>query len=229
MSAEPTPKTPPSLPAGRVEFVLFDCDGVLVDSEVLSIEVDRQMLAEVGWDLTLEEITERFVGRSHAYYLDEVERHLGHPPPQGWAEQTDQRYWAAYRKDLKPVDGIIAALDRITLPTCVASSGSHEKMRLTLGLTGLWDRFAGRIFSATEVEHGKPAPDLFLHAAGSLGWDPTACVVVEDAPYGVQAGLAAGMHVIAYAGGVNPARVLAAPGVVIITDMHDLPDAIASI
>jgi beta-phosphoglucomutase-like phosphatase (HAD superfamily) len=102
-------------------------------------------------------------------------------------------------------------------------------MRLTLGLTGLWDRFAGRIFSATEVEHGKPAPDLFLNAAGSLGWDPNACVVVEDAPFGVLAGLAAGMHVIAYAGGVNPARALAAPGVVIITDMHELPDAIASI
>jgi beta-phosphoglucomutase-like phosphatase (HAD superfamily) len=110
----------------------------------------------------------------------------------------------------------------------VASSGTHDKMTFTLGLTGLLDRFEGRLFSATEVRHGKPAPDLFLHAAEAMGWEPSSCVVVEDSPYGVDAALAAGMQAIAYAGGVTLADRLARHGVTLITDMRDLPNAIAA-
>ena len=149
--------------------VVFDCDGVLVDSEPLSIEVDRQMLAELGWELSLDEIIERFVGRSHEHFLQEVTAHLGHPPPPGWDETSTPRYRTAYTHGLQPVPGIVEALDRITLPSCVASSGTHDKMTFTLGLTGLLDRFEGRLFSATEVSRGKPAPDLFLHAAKDDG------------------------------------------------------------
>ena len=209
-----------------IATVLFDCDGVLVDSERLSIEVDRQVLAELGWDLSLDEIVERFVGRSDEHFVREVSRHLGAPPPPGWEHESALRHRAAYASELRPVDGIIEALDRVALPICVASSGSLEKMTFTLGLTGLLDRFAGRLFSATEVPRGKPAPDLFLHAARSMGWEPASCVVVEDSAAGVDAALAAGMRAIAYAGGVTPARRLARRGVVVITDMRDLPDVI---
>jgi HAD superfamily hydrolase (TIGR01509 family) len=207
---------------------VFDCDGVLVDSEPLSIEVDRQMLAELGWELSLDEIVERFVGRSHEHFLKEVTDHLGHPPPPGWDEASTPRYRAAYARGLRPVPGIVEALDRITLPSCVASSGTHDKMTFTLGLTGLLDRFEGRLFSATEVSHGKPAQDLFLHAAGTMGWEPSSCVVVEDSPSGVDAALAAGMQAIAYAGGVIRAERLARPGVIVIHDMSNLPQAIAA-
>lgn len=209
-------------------YVVFDCDGVLVDSEPLSIEVDRQMLSELGWELSLAEIIERFVGRSHEHFLQEVTDHLGHPPPPGWDEASTPRYRAAYAHGLQPVAGIVEALDRITLPSCVASSGTHDKMTFTLGLTGLLDRFEGHMFSATEVSRGKPAPDLFLHAANEMGWEPSSCVVVEDSPYGVDAALAAGMRAIAYAGGVTKADRLARPGVTLITHMRDLPKAIVA-
>ena len=206
--------------------VILDCDGVLVDSERLSIRIDQQVLAELGWDLTLDEIVERFVGRSQAAFEREVEEHLGRALPEDWDERNAWRYREAFVSELRPVPGIELALDEIAWPTCVASSGTHERIRFTLGLTGLWDRFEGRIFSATEVARGKPAPDVFLHAAASMGWAPSRCVVVEDSAHGVQAGLEAGMGVVAYAGGVTPAARLAAPGVMVIDDMHDLPAAI---
>src|SRR6478735_811247 len=160
------------------ELVVFDCDGVLVDSEVIAIRVDQRVLADLGWELELDDIVERFVGKSEAH--------------------------------------------------CVASSGSHEKMRRTLGKTGLLRRFQGRIYSATEVANGKPAPDLFLHAAASLGAAPRRCAVVEDSAYGVQAARAAGMHVFAYAGGVTPASRLAGPGTTVFSDMRQLPELIAA-
>jgi HAD superfamily hydrolase (TIGR01509 family) len=209
-------------------LVIFDCDGVLVDSERLSIEVDRQVLAELGWQLSTDEIVERFVGRSHAYFLQEVEAHLGGPIPDGWDDACEARYRTAYQDHLRPVPGIVDALDRITAPTCVASSGSHDKMRLTLGLTNMWESFAGRIYSASEVARGKPEPDLFLHAARQEGWSPARCIVVEDSPFGVKAALAAGMGVVAYAGGVNSRERLEAPGVTVIEDMRELPEALFS-
>ncbi|MFD0593348.1 HAD family hydrolase [Catellatospora coxensis] len=121
------------------------------------------------------------------------------------------RQLAAHEAGLVPVPGIVEALNAITLPTCVASSGRHDKMRNTLGITGLYERFEGRIFSATEVANGKPAPDLFLHAAARMGADPARCVVVEDSRPGVQAARAAGMRVLAYAGG-HTGRLANRPG-----------------
>ncbi len=132
-------------------LVIFDCDGVLVDSERLSVGVDRELLAELGWELTTKDIVERFVGWSHEFFLEEVTRHLGRPLPPGWDEASTPRYRHAFRESLQPVDGIVEALDRIVLPTCVASSGTHDKMQFTLGLTGLLPRFEGRLFSTTEV------------------------------------------------------------------------------
>ncbi len=128
---------------------------------------------------------------------------------------------------LTPVDGLPEALAAITLPTCVASSGSHEKMQQTLGRTGLYERFAGRIHSATEVARGKPAPDVFLYAARRMGVAPSACAVVEDSRPGVEAARAAGMRSFGYAGGLTPASHLVGPGTVVFTDMRDLPGLLA--
>lgn len=206
-----------------VDLVIFDCDGVLVDSETIAIRVASQMLAELGWPLTDDEILENFVGRSAASMVPVIEQKLGRPLPQ-WPEMFVARQLAAHEAGLVPVPGIVEALNAITLPTCVASSGRHDKMRNTLGITGLYERFEGRIFSATEVANGKPAPDLFLHAAASMGADPARCVVVEDSRPGVQAARAAGMRVLAYAGGVTPADWLTGPDTVVFHDMRKLPD-----
>lgn len=210
------------------ELVVFDCDGVLVDSEVIAVRVDQRVLADLGWELEIEEIVQRFVGKSEANFIATIERELGIELADGWDRTYEQWYHEAFERDLAAVDGIEEALDRLRLPHCVASSGSHAKMQRTLGRTGLLHRFAGRIFSATEVANGKPAPDLFLHAAGTLGAAPERCAVVEDSAYGVQAARAAGMHVFAYAGGVTPAGRLEGPGTTVFRDMRQLPELIAA-
>lgn len=207
----------------RRSLVIFDCDGVLVDSEVISIDVDQLVLADLGWQIARDEIIARFVGRSHAHFLDVVEEHIGRKLSADWEDSYQRLFREALTRDLRPIPGIVDALDSISIPSCVASNGSHEKMQLTLGKTGLLPRFEGRIFSALEVEHGKPAPDLFLLAATVLGHNPSDCVVVEDSVAGVQAGLNAGMKVIAYAGGVTPREWLLIPGVTVIDDMAELP------
>src|SRR6478735_6283565 len=210
------------------ELVVFDCDGVLVDSEVIAIRVDQRVLSALGWELELDEIVERFVGKSEANFVAAIEQQLGVRLADGWDRDYGRWYQEAFERDLEAVDGIEEALDRLSLPHCVASSGSHDKMRRTLGRTGLLHRFAGRIFSATEVANGKPAPDLFLHAAGTLGAAPERCAVVEDSAFGVQAARAAGMHAFAYAGGVTPAARLEGPGTTVFHDMRQLPELIAA-
>lgn len=214
--------------ARPVELVIFDCDGVLVDSERLAVKVDVALLAELGWDLTEAEVVERFVGKTEGAMKRDIEEHLGRRLPDDWDASFAQAYRDAFAAELTPVDGIEAALDAIDLPDCVASSGSHEKMRFTLGLTGLHGRFAGRIFSANEVERGKPAPDLFLHAASRMGADPAACGVVEDSRFGVAAARAAGMRSFGYAGGLTPATHLEGPDTVVFTDMAELPGLLSS-
>ena len=209
--------------------VIFDCDGVLVDSEAISNRVLAGLLTEHGLPMTPARSVETFMGRSWKTVLGWAEEQ-GSSLPEGFRRRYLDAMFAVFEAELQPVPGVVAALDAITLPNCVASSASIEKMRVTLGLTGLWDRFTqptssagtreGRIFSATEVAHGKPAPDLFLHAASSMGWEPADCAVVEDSPAGVQAGLAAGMTVFGYAG-TTPAEQL--DGARVFTDMAELP------
>jgi HAD superfamily hydrolase (TIGR01509 family) len=210
-----------------IDLVIFDCDGVLVDSERLAVEIDVQVLARLGWVMTEEEVVRRFVGLSDESFRREVERHLGRTLADGWEAEFQPLYREAYRTRLRPVEGIVDALDRIAYPTCVASSGTHEKMLLTLGLTGLHGRFAGRIFSATEVARGKPAPDLFLHAAERMGARPSRCVVVEDSVHGVAAARAAGMWVLGYGGGVTPAERLHGDRTTVFADMRELPERLS--
>jgi HAD superfamily hydrolase (TIGR01509 family) len=205
------------------ELVIFDCDGVLIDSERLAVRVDVKMLRELGWPLTEPEVIERFVGRSDRDTRAAIEAHLGRRLPEGWDEQMNRLYREAFAAELTPVAGIVEALDAISAPTCVASSGTHDHLRYTLGLTGLYERFAGRIFSAEDVREGKPAPDLFLFAAERMGVAPAACVVVEDSHSGVLAARAAGMEVLAFAGGLTPARLLTGPGTTVFEAMRELP------
>jgi HAD superfamily hydrolase (TIGR01509 family) len=211
----------------RPELVIFDCDGVLVDSERIAVRVDAEMLAELGWPLSEQEVVERFMGRTTEEMLRAIEAEVADLEP-GWEVEFDRRYRAALEAELAPVDGVVEALDAIDIPTCVASSGSHDKLRFTLGHTGLYPRFEGRIFSAHDVARGKPAPDLFLHAARSMGADPAACAVVEDSRYGVQAARAAGMRAFAYGGGLAPREQLEGPGTVVFDDMRELPRLLAA-
>jgi HAD superfamily hydrolase (TIGR01509 family) len=207
-----------------LELIIFDCDGVLVDSERLSIRIDAIFLERLGWPMSQEEIVQRWVGRSDADMRTEIEAHIGGPIPPDVEEEFGRIYREIFDRELAPVDGIRDALDLITIPRCVASSGKHDNIRRNLAMTGLSGYFGERIFSATDVEHGKPAPDLFLLAARTLGAEPSRCAVVEDSVYGVEAALAADMLPFAYAGGVTPAERLARPGAVVFTDMRQLPE-----
>jgi HAD superfamily hydrolase (TIGR01509 family) len=210
-----------------VKLVIFDCDGVLVDSERLAVRIDVQVLARLGWNLTEAEVVRRFVGASDAHFRSEVEAHLGRKLDDDWEAEFKPLYRQAFQSELRPVPGIFEALERITRQTCVASSGTHEKIRFTLGLTGLYSRFRGRIFSATDVERGKPAPDLFLHAAQRMNVLPAHCAVVEDSVHGVEAARAAGMQVLAYGGSVTPPETLAGAGAAVFADMRELPALVA--
>jgi HAD superfamily hydrolase (TIGR01509 family) len=195
---------------GSIDLVIFDCDGVLVDSEILAIAVDQRVLAEFGWHLPTEEIVDRFMGKSAKSFTAELEAHLGHRLPDDWDAPYAPWYHEAFETSLTPIAGIEAALASITVQTCVASSGTHAKIQKTLGLTGLLQHFEGRIFSATEVSEGKPAPDLFLHAAARMGVRPERCVVIEDSKYGARA------------------EWLAAEGATVFSSMHNLPELLRS-
>jgi HAD superfamily hydrolase (TIGR01509 family) len=196
---------------------------VLVDSEAISNRVLAGLLTGIGLPMTPEQSIDTFLGQSWRK-IQTWAAERGTTITEEFRLQYRQAMFEAFEDELEPVPGVIDALDAIALPACVASSGSHAKIRFTLGHTGLLDRFDGRIFSATEVEHGKPAPDLFLHAAASMGWDPATTAVVEDSPAGVAGGLAAGMTVFGYAG-VTPAAKL--DGARVFTDMAELPGLLA--
>jgi beta-phosphoglucomutase-like phosphatase (HAD superfamily) len=172
----------------KFELVIFDCDGVLVDSERITNQVFAQMLNELGIPVTLNDMFERFVGRSMNQCLDLISELLGHAPPADFVENYRIRTKAALEAQLTPVPGIEAALDEIKLPCCVASSGDHDQMRTTLGITGLLPRFEGRLFSVTEVARGKPAADVFLYAASkcnaraqAMDTPPFVCLLSPEA------------------------------------------------
>jgi len=185
---------------GRFDLVIFDNDGVLVDSEEHANRVLALVLAEAGYSLGLtpEESQAEFLGLSLPAICGRIEARLGTALPPGFAPHYEARLMEAF-VDLAAVPGVERALDAITLPTCVASSGSHARIRRALTVTGLLPRFEGRIFSAQDVTRGKPAPDLFLHAARALGVAPHRCAVIEDSPRGVEAANNAGMIAFGFA------------------------------
>ena len=205
-----------------IRGVIFDCDGVLVDTEPVSNRVLAGLLTEAGLPTTLDDCLRDYRGRAMNSVLADASRRLGRPLAFDVAERYYAEVEAIFRVDLDPVAGIVEALDRIDLPCCVASSGPHHKMAVTLRTVGLWDRFDGRIFSATEVARGKPAPDLFLYAADRMGFDPATTAVVEDSIAGVEAAVAAGMRALAFSADTRPDE-LAAAGGEPFTEMAELP------
>lgn len=204
-----------------IELVIFDCDGVLVDSDRLSLEIQARHITALGVPMTGDDCSREFLGIGMESTLERIAEMIGGPVPSGWLPQLEAEVEEAFRRDLRAVPGIADALDQIALPSCIASGGSHEKMELTLGLTGLWDRFDGRIFSAGEVPRPKPAPDLFLHAAAETGVDPDRCLVIEDSPFGVDGAKAAGMSCFGFAALTHPDRLAAADRT--FSDMSELP------
>jgi len=212
------------------DLVIFDCDGVLVNSEKVANEVFADVLLQVcGLQFTLDDMFDTFVGHSRLQCLQKIEAILGEPPP----VELDQRYQEdinlALKDSVAAIEGIESVLTELALPYCVASSGSHDKMKLTLGKTGLMDFFDGNIFSTSEVERGKPHPDIYLHAAATMGgYQPERCLVIEDSPIGVTGAVAAGMQVFGFAE-LMPAHKLKASGAHLVFDrMHDLPDLIST-
>lgn len=205
--------------------MIFDCDGVLVDSEPIANRVLMEGLAELGMPMSYDETMRTFIGRTKADGFALIEERLGRPVPPSFLLYWDDRLFAAFERDLEAIPGIREALDRIAIPVCVASSGSYDKMRVSLGKTGLLARFEGRMFSAVDLSRGKPHPDLFLHAARSMKARPERCAVVEDTVVGVQAGIAAGMTVFAYARGAHSdAGDLSNAGGRVFHDMAALPE-----
>jgi HAD superfamily hydrolase (TIGR01509 family) len=207
----------------RPSLVIFDCDGVLVDSEPIANAVFAAHLAKIGIVLSLEQTMARFMGRSLKSCMEDVvaelrEKQLPSPSnfPSDFLNAMQLDTFAALQSHLLPVKGVAAAVDAIEaqgIATCIASSGDHAKMKVTLGKTGLLKRFDTRIYSATQVAKGKPAPDLFLFAAGQMGVPPEQCVVIEDSPFGIEAAVAAGMRAMAYCALTNFDSIIIRPGV----------------
>jgi HAD superfamily hydrolase (TIGR01509 family) len=210
-----------------IRSVIFDCDGVLVDTEQISNTVLAGLLTQAGLPTTFEDCMRDYRGRSMTAVLQLATERHGAALPGDLADRYYAEVKRVFAHELEPVPGVVAALDRIALPSCVASSGPHHKMAMTLRHTGLWERFEGRIFSASEVQHGKPAPDLFLHAARRMGFDPAATAVIEDSVPGVEAARAAGMRALAFARHTD-AGLLAAAGGEPFDDMAALPELLAA-
>ncbi len=206
-------------------LVIFDCDGVLVDSEPIAARLTAESVSELGWEMSPEQAKAEFLGDTFGNIIRRVEERLGHSVPADWPARSQAQLWAAFERELKPVPGVQTALQTLAaanVTLAVGSQGSHDKMQLTLGVTGLLPFFEGRIFSATQVAHPKPAPDLFLLAARSLGFEPEQCVVVEDSTRGVKAALAAGMRVLGFTASVGREAIEAA-GAEAIDDLAEVP------
>jgi HAD superfamily hydrolase (TIGR01509 family) len=197
-----------------LQLVIFDCDGVLVDSEVISNGVLARLLSDEGLPTTLVRARRDYQGLLLDEVVRSVEARLGRSLPAGWLERYERERTLAFREELRAVPGAAATVARIhaaCIAVCVASQGKLEKTQLSLELTGLRPLFGGQaLFSAHSVPRGKPYPDLFLHAARTMGAEPAACVVIEDTPSGVTAAVAAGMRVLGYAADSDEAALRAA-------------------
>jgi len=204
----------PSVP---FDLIIFDCDGVLVDSELLASEVLSEVLADHDIDIPPRECRERFTGSSLKRVKELVFKSSGIELPDNFEEIVREADRGVFEKRLSPVSGIEEILELLTLPVCVASSGSIEKITHSLTLTGMLGKFSPHLFSAEMVMRGKPAPDLFLHAAQQMGVAPDRCLVIEDSPVGIKVALAAGMTVFGFAGAAH-----AGPG---YAEMLDLAGA----
>ena len=182
-----------------IQAIIFDCDGTLVDSERVGNAVLIECAEELGLSLTLETALEHFAGRKMADTISLIEQWLGVPVPDSFLPTVRTRMANAFEERLEAMGGVHALLKSLSFPICVASNGPHEKMQVSLRVTGLLEYFSGRIFSAYDCGSWKPEPGLFLHAAKTMGVAPESCAVVEDSPLGIRAAMAAGMTAFGYA------------------------------
>jgi HAD superfamily hydrolase (TIGR01509 family) len=183
------------------DLVIFDCDGVLIDSEPIANRVFAARLATVGIAMSPDDVMRTFVGHSRDTCIAMAGEMRGAPLPADFASTWDEALHQALEREVRPVEGVPELLRSLPLPYCVASNGEPRHMQLGLAAAGLLPLVEGRLFSAAQVAHPKPAPDIYLHAARAMGHAPARCAVVEDTPTGVKAGIAAGMSVFGYVGG----------------------------
>ena len=209
-----------------IEAVIFDCDGTLVDTESIENTVLLQYARESGLSLTLEEAVRKFAGVKMSDCVEMIEAITGESLPAEFVSEFRRRCREEFEAGLQPIDGVVEVLSELQLPYCVASNGPLKKLELTLGLTGLKRFFEDRVFSAYTIDSWKPAPDLFLHAARELETSPQHCVVVDDSLPGVQAGIAAGMHVIAFRMSDLPPEIDAC--VHSVSDFREIPSVIGN-
>jgi HAD superfamily hydrolase (TIGR01509 family) len=212
--------------AGRpFDLVIFDCDGVLVDSERIANREFAALLREIGLEFTLPQMFETFVGNSMPRCVEIITGLLGHAPPTDLLDRYSARVAAVLPGELRAVNGAVALLDGLDaagVPYCVASNGEHPLMRVKLDTAGLLYRFEGRRFSSADVARPKPAPDLFLHAARTMGVPPARCAVVEDSPLGVQGACAAGIKTFGFADVMPEQRLRDAGASVVVRRMAEL-------
>jgi HAD superfamily hydrolase (TIGR01509 family) len=217
-----------------IDLVIFDCDGVLVDSEVISCRAHAETLTDHGYPITPGEVLDRFLGMSDREARLSIEAELGRKLPDDFEDLLKRAALQRYAHELRPISHVDGAIDAIGLPKCVASSGTHEKIRHGLTCAGLFDRLAPHIFSATQVERGKPAPDLFLFAAERMRAAPGRCLVIEDSLHGIAGARAAGMTVLGFHGGSHcrpgcDATLRAAGAHGTFDDMRQLPGLLGQI
>jgi HAD superfamily hydrolase (TIGR01509 family) len=218
----------------RFDLIIFDCDGVVVDSEVISCRVHAEVLTRHGYPISADEVCTRFLGRTARDTATEVERELGRPLADNYDQERRTALIAALAESVEAIPHLEQALDAIATPICIASSAVPEKIFTTLSRTGLYRRFAPNIFSGSQVKNGKPAPDLFLFAASQMSTLPERCLVIEDSVPGVTGARAAGMTVLGFHGGSHcrpgdDETLRAAGSVATFDDMRQLPDLIARI
>ncbi len=215
-----------------IELVIFDCDGTLMDSEMLAAEVETAALAEFGSKMSANEFVQRFAGTSSENFKETMEEELGRSLPDDHVSKVraklNERLW----REVKAVEGATAVLDMFDQPRCVCSNAPMEKLKIELTRGELWDRFRPYVFSASDLGvEKKPAPDVFLHAAKEFGIDPKTCIVVEDSISGVKGATAAGMRVVGFTGGshawIGLADMLTEAGAeTVIAKLTELPQVI---
>lgn len=217
-------------------LIIFDCDGVLVDSEILAARIDAGLLTEAGYAVTAAEVAHRFAGLTTERIFALAGEALGRPIPEAVRRRAEQETDRLLAAEVEAVAGAHAMLDRLEGPRCICSNSRPERLRVSLGRTGLWERFRPYVFSAREVGdgRGKPAPDVFLHAARVLETAPAEAVVVEDSVPGVQGAVAAGMRVVGFTGGAHSwpghgEALMDAGAVTVVRRLADVPATVEAL
>jgi len=202
-----------------LKLIIFDCDGVLVDTESISCGVLAEEARKLGADISNQEAIDTFAGTSMQFVFDFLEKRLDASLPENFESIYRKRTFEEFEKNLQPIPGIHGLINQLNLPFCVASNAPRNKVEFNLKLTNLYSFFEKNIFSAYEVKKWKPDPTLFLTAAKKMGFAPSDCLVVEDSPSGVKAAVAAGMKVLGYAANEKKVEKLNAEGAIVIKEM----------